>query len=1036
MPWLSPFAPSGAEKNQLLSRFTGRRESCDTVGGQEDWMTLDPQLAPFPDAPASDRPFVERVRDSLRQMGLALGVRGVVWATAAGAVGLVCGVVSLTDVALSLGTTEVAHSRNKAAEIQAFDQSNRALIRSILTLSTGRGRLAEGDLPVSQAWARVQAARGAVCNVLDDRASNVAELRAMCAAIVALHERFAPEIAAFDPPRRLIDPGVMHDALTLHARVNDLTAATIREADLLVGRMADEYREALWVLSLSTGGFAAACLVLIVLVGRASIRHYEQSRQAGEARDLLEETIEALPAGVVLYDRNERLVTFNSAAVAATPVLKRPGIIGITYEELARETAKLAAGFGAPLLNTPEEWIARFRSKGARRMRQSVDGRWFEWSEKLTRSGRTVGLRVDVTELKTQELEAERARAEYQSLVDSMSDVVYALDVRGVFTFVSAAAAEVLGMPADRMVGTRFRDHVPAEDVDRVLANGRAFHQSPSRAVQQKQLRMTAADGTIRHVEVRYRKPVGEEGGQTAQIGVIRDISERVELTARLERQVAEIERARADYQALVDSLADMVFRIDARSAVITFVSASSAELFGLAPERMIGTRAFDHIVGDDLEYVMATVQASLKNSDGRMHRLQYRIRTADGVERHVEARFRKLPAADGGPVIAGVMHDIEERVELTRRLDTERARLHSIVESSGALIVLVDRSLTVVVVNSGFTAVTGIGAAQAVGRPLKEIIDCPLDARVLDGWLAGPLDPGRIEPVRFANQVRDRQGRQRLISVTATPVLDESRRVNSIVFLGVDDTERREAERALFDAERLATVGEMAATVAHEIAQPLQVINIACASAQQELAEAADAGAAPDGTFLHGKLDRIARQVERAGRIVGELRAFMRGAAADDAAPFDPATAVHAAIDLTQYAVRQAGVTLAVSVAGGLPRVKGHVGRLEQVVVNLIINARDAGGRSVGVAARPLERDGRGFVQITVEDSGPGIPADVLPRLFEGFVTTKPRGKGTGFGLRISRRIVEEMGGTLSAANRAEGGARFEVVLPAAAEV
>lgn len=740
-------------------------------------MTLTPRLATGPGASLRDRPFLDRVRSNLQRVRLALGARGVAWATAAGLVALACGAASLTDVAMSLGATEVEYSRNKAAEIRTLDQSNRALMRSIFALSTGRRQLAESDLPVAQAWEKVQSVRTAICDHLDARASKFAELRAVCAASVALHERLAPQIAAFDPPRRLIDPNTMHDAATLHARVNDLTGAIAQEAETLVGYMADEYREALLVLTVSTGGFAAACLVLILLVGRASILHYEHSQKAGEARDLLEETIEALPAGVTLYDRNERLLMFNSTAVAAMPVLKRPGIVGITYEELARETARLGVAGGEPLLDTPEEWIRRFRSKGEPPMRQSVDGRWFEWSKKMSPNGRTAGLWADIT----------------------------------------------------------------------------------------------------------------------------------------------------------------------------------------------------------------------------------------------------------------GVMRDFEERVQLTERLDAEMARLRSIVESSGAMIVLVDRELTVIMANSGYTAVTGVAAADAVGRPLKETVDCPLDPGVLERWLSGPFEPGRVEPARFANQIRDRQGRQRLISVTATPVLGEGGLVNSIVFLGVDDTERRDAERALFDSVRLATVGEMAATVVHEIIQPLQVIDIARASAEQVLRDATGEGVAPNSAFLQSKLARIASQVERAGRIAGELRAFVRGTAAEEATPFDPATAVHAAVELTQYATRQAGVTVSVSVAEGLPPVMGHVGRVEQVLVNLIVNARDAGGSAVEVLARPLLRDGRAFVQIAVEDTGPGIPSAILPQLFEAFVTTKPRGTGTGLGLRICRRIVEEMNGTITATNLAEGGVRFEVVLPAA---
>ena len=110
---------------------------------------------------------------------------------------------------------------------------------------------------------------------------------------------------------------------------------------------------------------------------------------------------------------------------------------------------------------------------------------------------------------------------------------------------------------------------------------------------------------------------------------------------------------------------------------------------------------------------------------------------------------------------------------------------------------------------------------------------------------------------------------------------------VRQIVFLGVDETERREAEHALFAAERLTTVGEMAATVAHELSQPLQVIDLACHTASDVLSEATKRGSAVDPDFMATKLDRITLQVERASRIVGDLRAFVRGASAGD----DPRT-------------------------------------------------------------------------------------------------------------------------------------------------
>ena len=118
---------------------------------------------------------------------------------------------------------------------------------------------------------------------------------------------------------------------------------------------------------------------------------------------------------------------------------------------------------------------------------------------------------------------------------------------------------------------------------------------------------------------------------------------------------------------------------------------------------------------------------------------------------------------------------------------------------------------------------------------------------------------------------------------------------------------------------------------------------------------------------------------------------------------------------------------------AAGLPHVIGSSGKLEQVLVNLINNAREAGGQTIGITVNTMQNDAGPLVRIAVEDSGPGIAPNILRQLFVAFVTTKERGKGTGLGLRICRRIIEEMGGSITAANRAEGGARFEILLPAA---
>jgi PAS domain S-box-containing protein len=1096
--------------------------------------------------------FFDLIRSFPDQARLALGTRGVAWATAAGVVGLACCAISMAAVALSLHATEASYTRHKTSELLALDQSTRRLMYGIHLMTYDQVQPVEAAASLRKAWAQFEAALTAACGRASGAPPYGDRQHAICDDASAIHDLLAGEIKAFAPPDRLLDRATLGRVIVQLGRLNAASAADAGSVDALIGKLVDDYGIALLVLTLSTAGFVSAGLVLILLVGHASMEHQRQWKAAGEARDLLQETIDSLPAGVVVYDHNERLEMFNAAAVASTPLLKRPGIIGISYEELARETVKLSQEFGAPLENTAEEWIARFRSKGTRIMRQVVGDRWFEWSEKLTPSGRTVGLRVDVTDLKkremeiehardllqetidalpagvvlydrderlvmfnkaaaaiaphiaeagaigktysqmayesereldargvvrtegakewiarfrskgirhlrpapggrwiewlerstssggtvglrvdvtdlkNKELEIESARADYQSLVDSLSDMVYALDPKGVFTFASAAAVDLLEVPAAGVVGKRFADFLEAEDLERATAAARAHLRSTDEAVRHINLRVKRADGSIRHMECRYRRPPGGRGQAVAAVGVMRDVTERVELTARLERQMAEVEHARAEYQALLDSLSDVVVKVDPRTTRIVFANAAAADQWGI---QLVGADAFEHVADEDKDRVVAAIRSGLAGRKPQLLKLQYRIVTGSGETRHVETHYRKMWDPDGKSLVVGIVRDIEDRVRLERRLAEEMGYLRSIVESIGAGVMLTDRDLRVIVVNREVLNIHGVTEQDLLGRPVTETVGTALDMKVHRQWLAGE----HRDPVKYTRSMVDASGRQRLFNLTASPIVDSSGMVRQIVFLGVDDTERRETEQALFAAERLTTVGEMAATVAHELSQPLQVIDLACHTARDELSEAAERGSAADPEFMATKLGRIAHQVERATRIIGDLRAFVRGAGAgDDPVPFQIAEAVQGAVDLTTHGLGQQA-TLSASLPDNLPAVIGHVGRLEQVLVNLINNARDAGGRTISVAASAVEREGQPLVRIAVEDSGPGIAPGVLSRLFVAFVTTKARGKGTGLGLRICRRIVEEMDGSISASNRAEGGACFEILLPAA---
>jgi len=229
------------------------------------------------------------------------------------------------------------------------------------------------------------------------------------------------------------------------------------------------------------------------------------------------------------------------------------------------------------------------------------------------------------------------------------------------------------------------------------------------------------------------------------------------------------------------------------------------------------------------------------------------------------------------------------------------------------------------------------------------------------------------------------------------------------------------EAARArLVQSEKLAALGQLSATIAHEVRNPLAVIR----SAAQSLGESV-AGRDPEGEracrFITAEIDRLTSVVGSLLAFARPLRLELKPVAVDEL--FDGALQL-AAPDLTREQVQ-----VARPVPTAPLRVRADVDLVRQVLVGLLVNAVEAVGQHGAITLDA--RDDDGVVAIEVADSGPGVPAELRTRIFEPFFTT--RAKGTGLGLPIARQIVEAHGGKLEVGERRGGGARFVVRLPAA---
>jgi signal transduction histidine kinase len=228
--------------------------------------------------------------------------------------------------------------------------------------------------------------------------------------------------------------------------------------------------------------------------------------------------------------------------------------------------------------------------------------------------------------------------------------------------------------------------------------------------------------------------------------------------------------------------------------------------------------------------------------------------------------------------------------------------------------------------------------------------------------------------------------------------------------------------------AERLATLGKVASGIAHEINNPLGIIlnRIECMEA--------DASGSPMPEEVRRDLMAIRSQAERISRVTKSILTFSRGTVST-MKPIEVSCIVRACIDIAAERVSALSLQLESVLATSLPPVMGDRDRLETVILNLINNAIDAvsslgADGVVKVQTATVQKDGQSWVEVTVSDNGPGIPAEIIDRVFDPFFSTKPAGQGTGLGLFLTYGIVSDHRGRIEVKN-GETGAIFSVVLP-----
>lgn len=405
------------------------------------------------------------------------------------------------------------------------------------------------------------------------------------------------------------------------------------------------------------------------------------------------------------------------------------------------------------------------------------------------------------------------------------------------------------------------------------------------------------------------------------------------------------------------------------------------------------------------------------------------------------------VPQALKLPSVRAMQREIAAHEETTTALDAARAELAARVDrTEGELRVAEhDRHQSIAILRTVIEAVPGLIYAKnrsdrmlfanqakldVIGKPWpsvadktdSEFLDDPRQAEILTANDHRIMTSGVTEVIEEFIDHPDKGPRVYLS--TKVPFADPDDRVAGMVGLSIDITERSKAERELVHVARRAAMGDMAATIAHEINQPLAAIAFYLDGSRTLLAR--DGYEGPLREALTLALD----QCLRAGEIIRRVRSFV--SEGDHLRRPEPLVAlIDEACGIALLGSRENSVTVSIEHGDADLQVLAEKVQIEQVIVNLVRNAIDATRETRGAAIEvTCTRTAGAMVLVSVRDNGPGISAEIAGRLFEPFVSTKGS-TGMGFGLSISRTIIENHGGTIWADLDAEQGAVFRFSLP-----
>jgi PAS domain S-box-containing protein len=766
-------------------------------------------------------------------------------------------------------------------------------------------------------------------------------------------------------------------------------------------------------------------LSIVLLSSFADRRFALQERRLAESKSQLQAVFDTMTEAIVVVDCERGFVEHNRAACELLGI-RSPTV---SMQQLA-DTFEGFSTTGAPL--RPEEWplVRAIHGDFCRdveviiRRKETATDVTVEISTApvATEDGSkkiVVSLR-DITERKRAAAALKESELLYHSLFDSMDEgfciIEMIFDPEGKpidyrFIEVNAVFEKQTGLHA--AIGKRMREFAPSHESYWFELYGRvALTGEPAHLVSEAK----AINGFY---EVHaYR--IGEPNLRRVAV-VFSEISERVRAEAALREQAALLDLAR-------DAI--MARGLD---GTIRFWSHGAEEMYGYSRQQATGRVSHD-LLNTVFPQQLAEIEAFILNAgrwDGELAHT-----TQNGTRIDVASQWILQRDKDGH---ANGVLEINNDISGRKRMDEARNRLVAIVESSDDAIIGKDAEGIITSWNPGAERMFGYTSAEMIGQSIRRLL--PPDREHEEDEILSRIKSG--ETVEHIESIRKRKDGEVIhVSLTISPIKDTSGKVVGASKIARNISDRKQLESQLLQAQKMEAVGQLAAGVAHEINTPIQYVgdntsflkeswtNLACLlNAAKELRDQVTPGMVRQATLdeydrcskeadveylakdIPRAIDQTLEGVGRVTRIVSAMKEFSHPGSQEKRA-VDLNSAIETTITISRHEWKYVA-EVKTQLDPNLPLVPCFVGEINQVLLNLVVNASHAiadslpaDGSRLGTITISTRQDGN-FVEVSVADTGTGIPENVKARVFDPFFTTKEVGKGTGQGLTLAHSVV-----------------------------